>query len=70
MLVETWAAKQLRSPPPGLAAVGDVRVHLNLVTVLSWAHILGMHPVGRQLCEDDVWDVQELQAPGWGVKRT
>ena len=64
--VKKWATEQLGSAWPGLAAVGAVRV----VTVLSWARTLGTDPMGRQLFEEDVWQMQELQAPGREGKRT
>ena len=66
MRVEKWAAEQLRSTQPGLALVGDVRVHLNSA---SWARTLSTPLMGRQLCEEDVWKIEELQAPGWKGKR-
>lgn len=65
--VEKGAAQQLGSTRPGLAAVGDARV---VVTALSCARTLCTHPTGRQLFEEDIWQIQELPAPGWKEKGT
>lgn len=67
LLVGKWAAEQLGSIWPGLAALGECAFTQR--SLCFPGHTLRAHPMDRQLHED-VWETQEFQALGWDGRRT